>query len=240
MDEVWSLFDCDPLVLDDRITSFYSHPVWLLNGLFIEQDPESLFTRETFAFWVKDKSPTRIADFGGGFGSLGRYIGIALPHCSVEIVEPFPHPAAIALAERTSNVRYVSELSGEYDLLIATDVFEHVADPIALALSTASKLRRGGYFLIANCFYPVIYCHLPQLFHFSIGWHQVMSAMGLVPKERVQYGRAYLRSGNLNAISARKAALWSKRLFPLIRLLPRGKTRIGSFLINVFSKFLDW
>jgi len=92
-----------------------------------------------------------------------------MPAVQVEVVEPHPHPAAVALAEETPNVRYVSELTGEYDLLIATDVYEHVPDPISLAFSTASHLSIGGRYLIANCFSPVIACHLPQLFHLSIG-----------------------------------------------------------------------
>ena len=97
-----------------------------------------------------------MADFGGGFGGLARFIGAALPQASVDVVEPHPHPATIALAADTPNVRFVPELSGDYDLLIATDVFEHVPNPIALAASTASHLRVGGSYLIANCFAPVI------------------------------------------------------------------------------------
>lgn len=49
MDEQWIFHKCDPRVMDDRVTAFYRHPVWLLNGLFIEQDPESLAYRKAFA-----------------------------------------------------------------------------------------------------------------------------------------------------------------------------------------------
>lgn len=37
MDEPWKEFGCDPNVMDERIGAYYSHPVWVLNGLFIEQ-----------------------------------------------------------------------------------------------------------------------------------------------------------------------------------------------------------
>jgi hypothetical protein len=140
MDEQWQAHGCDPLQMDGRVSAFYRHPVWLLNGLFIEQDPQSLAHRQAFTAWVMQQDPARVADFGGGFGGLARFIGAALPQASVEVVEPHPHPAAIALAAGTPNVRFVSELTGDYDLLIATDVFEHVPDPIALAASTASHL----------------------------------------------------------------------------------------------------
>ena len=37
MDAAWDECECDPDVMDERISRFYAHPVWLLNGLFIEQ-----------------------------------------------------------------------------------------------------------------------------------------------------------------------------------------------------------
>ena len=115
MDEPWVALDCDPLCMDERVTAFYQHPVWMLNGLFIEQDPVSLNNRQIFADWIARKSPARLADFGGGFGGLARLVGEELPNAVVEVVEPHPHSAAIALAASTPNVRYVPELSGEYD-----------------------------------------------------------------------------------------------------------------------------
>jgi hypothetical protein len=70
------------------VSAFYRHPVWLLNGLFIEQDPQSLAHRQAFTTWVTQHLPTRVADFGGGFGGVARSIGATLPHGSVEVVEP--------------------------------------------------------------------------------------------------------------------------------------------------------
>jgi hypothetical protein len=92
----------------------------------------------------------------------------------------------------------VPELTSDYDLLIATDVFNHVPAFITLAPSTASYLPIGDRYLIANCFAPVIACHLPQLFHPSIGLDQAMCAKGLQPQESVQYGRGYGRSGDID------------------------------------------
>ena len=235
MDQQWNANGCDPMLIDHRVSSFYRHSVWLLNGLFIEQDPESLKYRNAFATWVKDKAPARVADFGGGFGSLARLIGAALPGTQVEVVEPHPHPAAIALAEQTPNVRYVPELSGVYDLMIATDVFEHVPDPIGLALSTASHLCVGGRYLIANCFAPVIKCHLPHLFHLQIGWDEAMRAMGLEPQEKVKYARAFERIDALNEQAARNIETLSYRLYPWLSILSKGRSRVGSVLVRLLS-----
>ena len=217
VDEQWQAHGCDPLQMDGHVSAFYRHPVWLLNGLFVEQDPQSLAQRQAFTAWVTQQAPTRVADFGGGFGGLARFIGAALPQASVEVVEPHPHPAAIALAADTPNVRFVPELTGDYDLLIATDVFEHVPDPIALAASTASHLRIGGHYLIANCFAPVVQCHLPQLFHLSIGWDQAMRAMGLQPMDRVIYGRDFQRIGDLDLNASRRLNHFANTVYSLLK-----------------------
>ena len=79
MDEPWRELNCDPEVMDARIGTFYAHPVWLLNGLFIEQHPQSLDSRRGLTGWVATKSPRRVADYGGGFGGLARMTGAACP-----------------------------------------------------------------------------------------------------------------------------------------------------------------
>ena len=235
MDEPWQALGCDSLHLDECVGAYYNQPVWLLNGLFIEQDQESLACRQAFTRWATAKGPVRVADYGGGFGGLARLLGAALPEAQVEVVEPHPHPAAIALAANTPNVRYVTELTGSYDLLIATDVFEHVPDPIGLAASTAAHLRIGGMYLMANCFAPVIACHLPQLFHLSIGWDQAMFAMGLQPKEKVRYGCAYEHTGELDEQAARRVDALARRVYPWLKPLPKGRTRAGGALMRVLS-----
>jgi len=237
MDEPWLDLGCDPQNLDERVFRFYQHPVWLLNGLFIEQDEQSLRNRQGFADWVVQQQPHRVADFGGGFGGLARFIGQALPSAHIEIVEPHPHPSAIALADNTPNVRFVPELIGEYDLLIATDVFEHVSNPIDLAANTANHLRIDGQYLIANCFQPVILCHLPQLFHLNYAWDAAMKAMGLEPDETVLYGRAYRRVKNLDVTAAHQIENRARGLYPWIQKLPipRGKTRLGRLLVKAMS-----
>jgi hypothetical protein len=242
MDEQWIAHGCDPDNMDERVTAFYQHPVWMLNGLFIEQDGQSLKNRQVFTDWVVSQSPVRVADFGGGFGGLARLVGQALPGSQVEVVDPHPHPAAISLAESTPNVRFVPALSGEYDLLIATDVFEHVPDPIGLAGETAAFLKVGGQYLIANCFAPVILCHLPQLFYLNVSWDQAMKAMGLEPSEKVQYGRGYLRVGNhsdqgsLDISAARQVADRGRKIWPWVSRLPRARAKAGQFLMKLLSR----
>ena len=221
MNEVWNELECDPEVMDSRIKGFYSHPVWLLNGLFIEQDKTSLENRNEFVNWIKNQNPRRIADYGGGYGGLARMIGTACPDATVEVIESYPHPAALALAEWTPNVRYEPALTGEYDVLIATDLFEHVPDPLGLVFEAANHLRQDGKFLIANCFEPVILCHLPQTFHFRNTWSLAMESIGLSPVEKVAYGQVFARSDQeLDIQAARVLEKRSQKLFKLTRILP--------------------
>jgi hypothetical protein len=159
MDAAWEECQRNLTAVDERITSFYSHPVWLLNGLFIAQHAESQSHRRDRTEYVTTLKAQRVADFGGGYGSLARMIGSCCPSTNVHIIEPHPFSVAVSLSEQTPNVRYMSEFLVEYDVLIATDVFEHVPDPLALVESTAAHLRMGGEYLIANCFWPVIRCH---------------------------------------------------------------------------------
>lgn len=232
MDEVWVAMNCDPDSMDARIDAFYNHPVWLLNGLFIEQHEQSLENRRCFTEWVAQQQPRRVADYGGGFGRLARMIGDACPHASVEIVEPHPHPAGIALAENTSNVRYQPALTGEYDILLATDVFEHVPDPLALVEATAAHLKADGQYLIANCFYPVIKCHLPSTFHFRWSWDAALRAMNLQMVETVSYGQTYKRTGIVSSQNARILERRSRRWAGLIERLPKSiRTRAARIII---------
>lgn len=234
LDEPWIEYGCDPEQMDERVTAYYQHPVWMLNGLFIEQHEQSLQNRKEFSDWVVKQKPIRLADFGGGFGGLARLIGEALPNAQIEVVDPHPHPAAIALAASTPNVRFVPKLIGEYDLLIATDVFEHVPDPIGLVADTAKHLRVGGGYLIANCFHPVIRCHLPQLFYFNIAFEPAMQAMGLEPGERVSYGRIYRREVDFDIPAARRVANCARRFWSFVKKLPRGRVKVGGALVRYF------
>jgi hypothetical protein len=238
MDEVWIEFGCDKDLSEANLSAFYSHPIWLLNGLFIEQDQASLSNRRCFVNYVVSQSPARVADIGGGFGTLARMIGEACPNAQIEIIEPHPHPEAIRRVEEIANVTYCPQLSGDYDLLIATDVFEHVPDPIALVQATAKHLKLNGNYLIANCFYPVILCHLPETFHFRYSWNQVLEALGLEPGKPVAYGFEFNKRTEGFIDRARSLEKQSQRMFGWFDGLPilRGKVRFGRFIFSSLAR----
>ncbi len=226
MDVVWDFFNCDARIMDERVTEFYNHPIWLLNGFFVENDLASKTNREVFLSWIKDKSPKRIADFGGGFGTLARMIADAMPDTEIEVIEPHPNAIALHRAKRFSNLSYKPGFEGEYDLIVATDVFEHVQDPLLLFFQTASFIGNEGYYLTANCFAPVIKCHLPQNFHFGQSWNFVVESMGMKVSDRLLYGTTFKKISSLKIEDARLLEKKSEYLWQYTQNVPGRLNRL--------------
>ena len=230
MDFVWAVQGCDNQRIEpQKLARFYAHPVWLLNGLFVEQHAESLAHRELFSDWVRNQNPARVADIGGGFGTLAAMIKKKLPDTQVDVIEPHSHGLA-AEKGRERRVNFCDELSGEYDILIATDVFEHVEDPLSLVESTAAHLAPGGRYLMANCFFPVIKCHLPCTFHFRFSWVWVMRRMNLVPVEKVAYGTVFRKEGPVESAAARNRERWSRLVYRVGAPALEGVRKLRSIL----------
>lgn len=236
MDKAWEKCGCENGITNERLDSFYAHPVWILNGLFVEEHQESVANRKLFTEFVASQSPKRIADIGGGFGTLARMLGQRCPDAEVHVVEPHPHASAISLASETANVSYVQKLIGDYDVLLAIDVFEHVTDPLALVEKTAAHLRKEGVYLIRNDFCPVIKCHLPETFHFRWTWDRMMNSMNFASDQSVAYGRAYVRTGPVNALNARMLEQKSQQFFRIYKPLPMKLQWLASRLFNVMYR----
>jgi 2-polyprenyl-3-methyl-5-hydroxy-6-metoxy-1,4-benzoquinol methylase len=227
MDVVWDELRCDNKHVDvHKFDVFYRHPVWLLNGLFIEQHAESLRNREIISNWIAQTNGRRIADFGGGFGTLARMIATKRPQVDIDVIEPYPHPLAIMKSQKFTNISYRTALCGEYDLIVAMDVFEHVPDPLRLVYETARYLKCGGIYLTANCFYPVIKCHLPVTFHFRRSWNSAMGMMRLRPIESVCYGFAFEKTGNANLATVRILEVASSLAFAVKEASRAARSRL--------------
>jgi trans-aconitate methyltransferase len=237
MDETWVELGCDPNKIDSRVKKFYKHPVWLVNGLFSDIDPQSVEFRKIFTRWIKTKAPKRVADFGGGFGTLASFIGKALPNTQIEIIDPHPNPA-VKKYRSFKNVKFAKRFTGKYDLIIATDVFEHLSDPIIDLKKTGKYLHGGGYYLIANCFEPVIMCHLPQHFHLKATWDYIMKAMGYEITEKVAYGCAYRLIAKSNEILARQISKRGKKIDLFIKSFPIKKFGRLNNILNRLYHFI--
>jgi len=220
MDQVWELCGCDNLNPNPELLDlFYNNPVWLLNGMFIEQDDESMAHRQAITRAVTALAPRHVVDFGGGFGTLARMLANAMPQAEVAICEPFPSRHGIESCSPFANIVFVQELTFQCcDVLVCTDVLEHVPDPLSLLAAMVYSVRPGGHLLIANCFYPVIACHLPSTFHLRFSFDAFCSAMGLelIGSCEGSHASIYRRSQvlELNWQILRAMEVRSHQLFP--------------------------
>jgi len=179
MDETWDYCSAGYRQDDELAVSlFYASPVWLLNGIFTECDSLSKQHRESISQWVAKIEPHLVVDFGGGYGSLARKIAETCLKSEVKIVEPYPKKIAKHLAEPYKNLEYISKLPESADIIVAQDVLEHVSDPLNVFSQLLDSTKVGGYVIVANCFYPVMKCHLPHVFHFRYSFRFIAPMLG--------------------------------------------------------------
>ena len=222
MDLVWDEYGCDNKKLNwSNINKFYSHPVWLLNGLFIEQHALSMQHRNAISDWIADKSSiSKILDYGGGFGTLARLIADRKPSLLVEIYEPHPSDYAKQKISDYPQIQFIGNIKEKYDVLVTTDVLEHVPDPLKTFEEMVLCVTDNGYLIIANNFSPVIKCHLPQTFHLRYTFNVFARLMGLMIVGPLEGSHAtiFRKKSNkpVNWSIVRLLEKISKGLFPMI------------------------
>jgi len=225
MDMIWDEYGCDNKKLNwSNIGKFYSHPVWLLNGLFIEQHTLSMQHRNAIGDWMLDHpSISKILDYGGGFGTLARLIADKNPSLLVDIYEPHPSVYAKQKVSKYPQIRFIRNISEKYDVLVSTDVLEHVPDPLKTLEKMISSINDNGYLVIANNFFPVTKCHLPQTFHLRYSFNLFAKLMGLVLIGALKGSHATIFSkrddNSVNWPVVRLSEKISSSVFPLIEFL---------------------
>ncbi len=223
IDMVWDELGCDNKHLDDnKLAQFYSHPVWILNGLFIEQHALSMQHRNGISQWIADNKMRSVIDYGGGFGTLARLIHRKSPETDIVIFDPYSNNSSCKQFPEITSIRFLSAIDKEYDCLIAEDVLEHVPKPIQLLSLMTSYVKPDGYLLIANNFNPVIKCHLPATFHLRYTFDHIAKALGLQKCGTVAGAphTTIYRKHHCNSSVSSKVILMecgSKLLFPIFK-----------------------
>lgn len=169
LDKVWLKYKCDATQpISKKIDRFYSDPIWTLNGLMMETDEHAMENRHIISKYIARKTRQgTVIDFGGGFGTLAQLITQKNKKLQVDIYEPYPPQLAKNRINKNSRVTFTKKIKKDfYDLGVVMDVFEHVPDPLLEMQKLIDSVKVGGTIIIANCFYPLIKCHLPQSFHF--------------------------------------------------------------------------
>ena len=236
MDRVWDEYGLNnkKKLSEQEIGEYYHHPVWLMNGIFTLLDPVSLSHRKSIAQYLKNIEAKKVADFGGGFGGLAQAIIKMANDIDVYIIEPYPSKIAMEYMKSKPRIYYESALKkGEYDIILAQDVLEHVEDPIKLAMHLSESVKEGGFVVFANCFYPVIKCHLPSTFHLRHTFVRVMKAMGLEYSGSIDgaaHAHVFRRFGMLNLTKAREIEKISRLIGPVLNSLSGPLSRIKRML----------
>lgn len=221
MDQIWQEMGCNQYApSEEDLARYYSHPVWVLNGLFSEQDIDSQHNRQEIIDWVilHDAEIASILDFGGGIGSLARSLAKASETLPISVYEPTPHAIALERIKQHDNVQYVSSLNQQYDCIICLDVMEHLTDPLQTLADLIKVTKPDGYLIFGNCFFPVIQCHLPQTFHLRYTFNHFAQQMGLTPVASLH--RNYIsvfqkeNSAPVNWSNIRQLELISKLCYP--------------------------
>ncbi|MBM3938211.1 MAG: class I SAM-dependent methyltransferase [Sphingomonadales bacterium] len=240
MDAAWDECGCNNLEYESvKYASFYKHSIWKEYARFSETDPTTLRDRDQMARALVDLGVRCLCDYGGGSGLLGRRLGLIAPDIRVTTFEPYldsderktDHSSIDGFV---SHSPHATELD-LFDTVTCIDVLEHVPDPVSVMLEIRSLLRSDGYFLVANCFYPVIKCHLPCTFHFRYSFDLVCWAVGFskVKISGISHGSVYRkvqkprgwRALLQTIIALSKAFYFFTRLFKYLKVVVGSSCR---------------
>ena len=192
IDEAWDsiLGKYNAQVTDEFLCEFYSHPVWSLNAVFAESDPQSRKHRDALADVVNDLDIFSIADIGGGNGGFLRILKHKYPFKRCILCEPFIEKEIIEQIHK-QGIECAQAPPGDVDAYVLLDVLEHLSNPLEFAKNIIDESRNGSYFFFGNCFWPAIKCHLPSTFFLRRTFPLAAKCMGLTPVGRVQ-GAEYI------------------------------------------------
>lgn len=238
LDNVWDKFGLDNTKSLQKqimaVEKFYSHPVWILNGLFSELDFESKRQRIAISECIKNLGASRVADYGGGSGVLAALIS-ELSSASIDVIEPYPSSFFVRRVEKYQNVHFEKMLVGEYDVIVAQDVLEHLDYPLEVAVKIISSTRVGGHLIFANCFYPVMKCHLPSNFYLRHTFDLVMRFMGLRlvgSVDGVAHAKVFEKIGNCSLAKARMAKYIATLIGPILNQAYTSATIFKSYILR--------
>lgn len=219
LDKAWAWACNNSLTDSEKFSKFYRHPVWVLNGIFSSVDPESLLHREAIAKKINLLNCSCVVDFGGGLGELALQLAKLNTVIDINIVEPYPTTLMLHRIKKYSNIGHLADLPGSYDAIVAQDVLEHVQNPIDLSLELIKNLKVNGFIIFANCFYPLIKCHLPETFYLRYTFPFLMRFAGLKKIEAIEgaaHAILFKKVSEPNHSAIRAVNSLAKRIGPTI------------------------
>ena len=158
MDKQWDIiFNNKNLNLNSKLEAFYKHEVWELNAYLTSKDKIAVKHRKILIDYLKKSQPNLLLDYGGGKGILATMIDQNTNINQILIYEPYSGKKI----DKFINFKH-SNTNLKFSAITCIDVLEHIPDPLKDIEKISRFLDSEGVAIFANCFYPVIKCHLFQ------------------------------------------------------------------------------
>lgn len=165
-DECGTVF-CNPRPSESTLENFYekaeSSKFWSTDFFPAVAEPrrEKLFkpkAERIFNYFSdKDVIPQKICDVGSGYGIFLEELKKFYPTSSIFGIEPSPEMAEISSKKGIETLNATSEKSGQwknqFDLVISSEVIEHVFSVREFILSIYNLVKPGGYCLLTGLGY---------------------------------------------------------------------------------------
>jgi SAM-dependent methyltransferase len=137
-----------------RISSMSTKPIAFYRGIRIKADT-GLHTQIVKIVESRVRTPARILDYGCGAGALSQrladdgydVVGVDIDQASFEASTPFEQ---LDLNSARDTARFERRNAGQFDLVLAVEVIEHVENPWEFVRGLRKLVRPGGYILVST------------------------------------------------------------------------------------------
>ena len=165
-----------------------AHEWWDLEGNFKPLHQINPLRRQFIIQHAKELFDKKAIDVGCGGGILAESLAkLGADVTGIDMGEEPLNVAKLHALDSNVNVDYQKITAEEkakaspeaYDIVTCMEMLEHVPDPLNDFSEMIKSVKLNGYLVIANAFYPMIKCHLPQNFHFRYSFNYFANMMGL-------------------------------------------------------------
>lgn len=161
-----------------EVKEFYDSPIWIIDSLLTETDVCSVKMRLNAVKCISIFDHSKVLDYGGGFGIIAEMAGKIFPNSIITLYEISRNRKHIQEKINMENVTVTNKLSSKYDVVISTEVLEHVHNPIKHILKMKRLINKGGGLILTYSFNDYLKCHLPENYRYNGIFHCLVKFRG--------------------------------------------------------------